>query len=555
MNATSLTLGLGEGDEDGGNMRDALVVMAIERWNTKIPPAARAFKFKKMAGSPLAFYRGTNHIFWEDFSDVKMLQQFGNKYTRTWLSGDCHADNFGTFGSEKGGLMFGMNDFDESVVGDYQLDVWRLAISLVLVAKANGEEGELGKQDMQKGVILAFARKYLETLQDFSVMTHPECSVVPQRVYNGQLIEDNASTKLLEFLEIIKNTYTKKKLLKRWCEKVDKQWLFRSDKRKKLVPCGTEEKAAVIKALKTFHPAIRGIGMKDKLHTWVKDVAFRINVGLGACGLLRYYLLVEDDQGDTHILEAKCQPPTTPYLMTKCLSTRLDLKKRFRNEGERFTEALKAMSLVVEPFDGWVQLTEAVHPGAAGYYSIRRISEYKETYPLVNSPSASGKLSKLPIRKGEPLKEMAETFAWVLATQHVSVARKMEMGRPSVKGGRRLGRDGFLADQLGNAVLKGEGFDAASETDNSEDGVQRSISELALKLERVSSPSPSLSGADDDGGATGASKGPRFRDEILKLTGSQPGSFEEAVWEISRKYAAQVEKDYNAFRKYLWTKD
>lgn len=41
----------------------------------------------------------------------------------------------GWFDDDQGDIDYAINDFDEAVIGDCQLDVWRLATSLALVAR------------------------------------------------------------------------------------------------------------------------------------------------------------------------------------------------------------------------------------------------------------------------------------------------------------------------------------------------------------------------------------------------------------------------------------
>ena len=91
---------------------------------------------KSWSRDPFAFFRGTDHLFWADFGPSRLLRHFGGKKsTRTWISGDLHCDNLGTFTDAMGWLVYDLNDFDEGVVADFQYDLWRLAVSLVLVGR------------------------------------------------------------------------------------------------------------------------------------------------------------------------------------------------------------------------------------------------------------------------------------------------------------------------------------------------------------------------------------------------------------------------------------
>ena len=90
-----------------------------------------------------SFYRGTAYLFWQDFvkggwgvSDLSTLgvpttQADGTPLQRTstwtWITGDQHLSNFGAWKNRHGDVIFGVNDFDEATIFDFQIDVHRPA--------------------------------------------------------------------------------------------------------------------------------------------------------------------------------------------------------------------------------------------------------------------------------------------------------------------------------------------------------------------------------------------------------------------------------------------
>src|SRR5687767_14246695 len=74
-------------------------------------PAAFRRKFRKMAGSAFAFYRGSACLF---YSDVAHEQDpfLDERTSRVWIHGDLHAENFGTYMNSEGILVFNVNDLD-----------------------------------------------------------------------------------------------------------------------------------------------------------------------------------------------------------------------------------------------------------------------------------------------------------------------------------------------------------------------------------------------------------------------------------------------------------
>lgn len=100
----------------------------------KRDPAAFQRKFRKMAASPFAFYRGSASVFYADLTGAYADDSFLDARTsRVWIHGDLHAENFGTYMNASGVLVFNVNDFDEAYVGPYTWDLKRFAASVALI--------------------------------------------------------------------------------------------------------------------------------------------------------------------------------------------------------------------------------------------------------------------------------------------------------------------------------------------------------------------------------------------------------------------------------------
>ena len=143
-----------------GTSRKNHVISENKAYNKNIKKEIRCKKYCKMADTAYAFYRGTNHLYWADFSNGKRPKEFSTPETKTWLQGDLHAYNFGTFNNDDDDLVYGLNDFDEGVIADYQYVVWRVATSVILIARENGKS----KKNDERDLVLAFAKSYLKQL-------------------------------------------------------------------------------------------------------------------------------------------------------------------------------------------------------------------------------------------------------------------------------------------------------------------------------------------------------------------------------------------------------
>ena len=77
-------------------------------------PALVALKNQLMADSPFAYFRGAVPVMAYDLSLI------ANTGIRNQLCGDAHVRNLGAFAAQDGRLVFDINDFDETIVGQFE---------------------------------------------------------------------------------------------------------------------------------------------------------------------------------------------------------------------------------------------------------------------------------------------------------------------------------------------------------------------------------------------------------------------------------------------------
>ena len=83
----------------------------------------------RMMQSPFAFYRGTAAIMAADLAHTP------SSGLRVQACGDAHLANFGGFATPERGLIFDVNDLDETLPAPWEWDVKRLAASVVLAGR------------------------------------------------------------------------------------------------------------------------------------------------------------------------------------------------------------------------------------------------------------------------------------------------------------------------------------------------------------------------------------------------------------------------------------
>lgn len=109
---------------------------------------------RRMAGSAFGFYRGWPALM---ASDLVNAPHSGLALT---ICGDCHVMNFGGFASPERQLIYGINDFDESVMGPFEWDLKRLATSVRIAIK-----DLKGSASQQSEAVTQLVQSYVERLK------------------------------------------------------------------------------------------------------------------------------------------------------------------------------------------------------------------------------------------------------------------------------------------------------------------------------------------------------------------------------------------------------
>jgi uncharacterized protein (DUF2252 family) len=125
--------------------------LATDKARTQRFPDLYARKLERMSASPLAFLRGGAPLFYEILAARPEL--LDGPSGEGWIVGDLHLENFGAYrpdalhsgeasdAPKKHAAVFSLNDFDDTVVGPWRLDVLRLMTSLLLASRELGATG------------------------------------------------------------------------------------------------------------------------------------------------------------------------------------------------------------------------------------------------------------------------------------------------------------------------------------------------------------------------------------------------------------------------------
>jgi len=389
--------------------RAVYVQGAIDEWNAWINYWDRKTKYGKMMANPYAFYRGTAQLFWRDFAEDPRLETFGHAGTATWLVGDAHAYNFGAFTNDRGELLYDLNDFDESIVADYQFDLWRLAVSVVLIARANDN-----LSDSKTGEVLdAMSGKYLAAMH--SLMDQKDKDAEKE-----SFTQDDTYGRLDEFLGAIEKDNSREKMLNKWVPEGAGGARVFDLSNPKLGSVTRQERQALLDAMDDYWGTIHidadtPSTELEPSSTTVRDVARRLLAGTGSLGTTRYYLLLEDGDGELHILDIKQQskPAAYPFL-SDARKTDYD-GHADGNDARAHAVAYRALSSHPDPFLGWMKLSD-------GWFSVRQRSPYKEAFPALLT-DATGDFKSLKLDSKSRYTKLAEQWGTILAVDHAYAER------------------------------------------------------------------------------------------------------------------------------------
>jgi uncharacterized protein (DUF2252 family) len=134
---------------------DTLIASNEGRLENLVP-----IRFGRMAISPFTFLRGAAAVM---ATDLATMPTTG---LEVQACGDCHLMNFGLFATPERNVVFGLNDFDETLRGPWEWDLKRLVASLVVA----GRDVRLGDTEAAS-VASAAVASYRTRLWQFADMS------------------------------------------------------------------------------------------------------------------------------------------------------------------------------------------------------------------------------------------------------------------------------------------------------------------------------------------------------------------------------------------------
>ena len=249
------------------------VVQRILRFNKGREPERLQLKFEALSTGAFRFLRGTCHLFYEDWPKRSAL----NAAPRTWISGDLHLENFGSYKGDDRIIYFDINDFDEAVLAPCTWELARFATSVLVAAQ------DYRIAAKQAG---ALCRTFLDAYA--SALARGKARRVERLVAEGMV---------RDLLDGVLHR-SRRELLDKRTERRSKRRL-RFDRR--ALPATAQQQRMVAACLRAY-----GRGKDDPGFFRVLDVARRV-AGTGSLGVQRYVALVEGkgSPDDNYLIDLK----------------------------------------------------------------------------------------------------------------------------------------------------------------------------------------------------------------------------------------------------------
>jgi uncharacterized protein (DUF2252 family) len=379
--------------EPPAGRRDPVEVLEAEA-QTRLPELV-PIRHGRMLASPFTFYRGTAALMAADLATMPSTR------LQTQLCGDAHLSNFGVFAAPDRRLIFGLNDFDETLRGPFEWDVKRLVASFAVAGRDRGF-----KARQREPVNLTVGRSYREAMSAFAQMRALDLWYARLDVEElAKVWAPRATAKQQQrFNRNIAKARTKdsRRASDRLTRVVDGQPRIISDPPlivpiEELLPAG--ERALLEDMVRSVIRSYRRTLTSDRRHLLERfhyaDAARKV-VGVGSVGTRAWIvLMLGNDDRDPLFLQLKEAAPSVlePYLG----------KSKFTQHGQRVVEGQRLMQAASDIMLGWVRTPEI--DGAQRDFYIRQLWDGKGSAAIeAMEPSA--------------MVAYAELCGWTLARAH-----------------------------------------------------------------------------------------------------------------------------------------
>jgi uncharacterized protein (DUF2252 family) len=313
-------------------------------------------RYARMLTSPFAFLRGGAAIMAADLAA-------GPKPTgiNVQACGDMHVANFGVFASAERTLIFGINDFDETLPGPWEWDIKRLVASIVASGRFLG-----AKKNLCRESVLAAVGSYKKNMRDYASMGNIELVYATITEKDLQKKLPPSVQKGLKKITDKARQRTHFQVLDKLANIVDDKYRLRDDAPFIVHETHTQSGRPLDEALGLFLESYM-LSLADDRKALLKqyrivDVARKV-VGVGSVGTRCWIaFLLGNNSEDPLFLQVKEAQPSVfePYISESAYS----------NHGHRVVAGQRLLQASPDIFIGWGEL-DGIH------FYVRQLRDMK----------------------------------------------------------------------------------------------------------------------------------------------------------------------------------
>ena len=351
-------------------------------------------RYGRMLVSPFTYFRGSAAVMAADLATTP------SSGLVVQLCGDAHISNFGGFAAPDRRLVFGPNDFDETLPGPWEWDIKRMAASIEIA----GRDIDLPARRRRRIVTRAI-REYRQAMIDFSAESMLEAWY--ERLDADELTARFGTRMDADSRELFTRTFergrrkTHARAARKLTETVDGRPRFTSappllTPMRELLAGGPDIHQEFADRLLDQYLASLHADRQHLVRSYrLVDMARKV-VGIGSVGTRAWViLLTARDSRDVLVLQAKQAQESVlePYLGSS----------EFSSHGERVVRGQRMMQAATDIFLSWQRSVSL--DGVERDYYVRQLWDWK----------ASADLSRMTERG---LLTYTRACAWSLARSH-----------------------------------------------------------------------------------------------------------------------------------------
>lgn len=358
----------------------------IVAYNHGRKPERLAYKYRLLAESAFRFFRGTCHLFYQDWH--LHLQHVPT----VWICGDLHAENFGSYKGNNRLVYFDINDFDEAVLAPCTFELARFVTSVFLAT------AQLGLTlNQSRSLALGCIERYAQAL------VYGKARYIERDTAHG-MVQDLMRHVQEERREDFLNKRTE---LRKSTKGTKSTRRFVHDG-KRYEPCSPEQRATAERLIAGFAKQPKATNafvatlydnhlLEPEFYT-VIDVAQRI-AGTGSLGVERYAVLVEGkgSPNKNFVLDLKAATPSAVMPALEGLGIQ---QPAWNSEAERCVAVQRRMQAISPAL-----MAALVDAPTQTSFILR---ELQPTQDKVDFNDAKGDIERVE----EVLLIMAQVLAW-----------------------------------------------------------------------------------------------------------------------------------------------